>query len=255
MRRLGKQMQVAPHRHDWAQVAICIAGATRITAGEGTYLVPSSRAVWIPPGVEHCVTAVESVELCTLYVHQGDGIVGPGVAGPDRDAWRQCRVVEVSPLLRELALQLDACAGDGEPPDAAAGERERRLADLSLDELRRAAPLRLGLTLPHDKRLRALCEAVLADPHRHATLEAWAGEVGASPRTLARLFREQLDTSFAPWREQALLARALTLAAQGRPIGLIAAELGYASASAFSAMVRRAVGQPPRQFFADAAGR
>ncbi|HRZ62863.1 MAG TPA: AraC family transcriptional regulator, partial [Rubrivivax sp.] len=37
---------------------------------------------------------------------------------------------------------------------------------------------------------------------------------------------------------------------QGRPMGLIAADLGYASPSAFSAMVRRAVGQPPSRFFA-----
>jgi AraC-like DNA-binding protein len=35
-------------------------------------------------------------------------------------------------------------------------------------------------------------------------------------------------------------------------MGLIAAELGYASPSAFSAMVRRAVGQPPSRFFATA---
>jgi len=46
--------------------------------------------------------------------------------------------------------------------------------------------------------------------------------------------------------------RPVRLAAQGRPMGLIAAELGYASPSAFSAMVRRAVGQPPSRFFATA---
>jgi AraC-like DNA-binding protein len=49
-----------------------------------------------------------------------------------------------------------------------------------------------------------------------------------------------------------LLARALTLAAQGKPMGLIAAELGYASASAFTAMVRRSVGAPPGRFFGSA---
>jgi AraC-like DNA-binding protein len=42
----------------------------------------------------------------------------------------------------------------------------------------------------------------------------------------------------------------MTLAVQGRPMALIAAELGYASASAFTAMVRRSVGQPPARFFA-----
>ena len=48
------------------------------------------------------------------------------------------------------------------------------LGQLVLDELRRAAPVRLGIDLPQDKRLRALCEAVLAEPTRHATLDGWA---------------------------------------------------------------------------------
>ena len=74
-------------------------------------------------------------------------------------------------------------------------------------------------------------------------------EAGASPRTLSRLFREQLGTSFAQWRSQLLLAHALTLAARGRPMSHIASELGYASASAFTAMVTRTVGMPPSRFF------
>ena len=76
-------------------------------------------------------------------------------------------------------------------PGASAQARERRLGDLVLDELRRAAPLRLGIELPQDKRLRALCEAVLADPSRHATLDGWAEESAASTRTVARLFRQR----------------------------------------------------------------
>ena len=222
LRRLAPDTQIQPHSHAWAQVAISIAGVARITAGRHTYLVPGWRAVWIPPGVEHVVTALEAAELRTLYIHQEPDRPGPAVARRDCEPWRGCRVLEVSPLLRELVL----------------------------DELRRAAPLRLGIELPQDRRLRSLCEAVLQDPSRHATLEGWAHETAASPRTVARLFRQQLDTSFGPWRQQVLLAHALRLAAQGRPMGLIAAELGYSSPSAFSAMVRRAVGQPPSRFFA-----
>jgi len=62
-----------------------------------------------------------------------------------------------------------------------------------------------------------------------------------------------VDSSFGPWRQQVLLARALTLAARGLPMGVIASELGYASASAFTAMVRRSVGAPPGRFFGAAA--
>jgi AraC-like DNA-binding protein len=59
-----------------------------------------------------------------------------------------------------------------------------------------------------------------------------------------------LGTSFGRWRQQVLLAHALSLVARRMPMASIAAELGYASASAFSAMVRRSVGEPPSRFFA-----
>ncbi|RZL08571.1 MAG: AraC family transcriptional regulator, partial [Rubrivivax sp.] len=39
-----------------------------------------------------------------------------------------------------------------------------------------------------------------------------------------------------------------------QPMSHIAAELGYASASAFTAMVTRSVGMPPSKFFAPAEG-
>jgi AraC-like DNA-binding protein len=248
-RVMAPDSEIQPHHHPWAQVAIAVSGVAHITAESATYLVPAWRAIWIPPGVEHVVTVVEAAELRTLYIHQAAGDIGPGVSSTQHSAWSHCRVLEVTPLLRELVLQMGVHADDGPLPGAEALARERRLGELALDELRRAAPVRLGIPLPRDKRLRALCEAVIADPARHEHLAAWAAEAGASARTVARLFRAELATSFGPWRQQVLLGRALTLAAQGRPMGVIASELGYASASAFTAMVRRSVGLPPGRFF------
>jgi AraC-like DNA-binding protein len=206
--------------------------------------------VWLPPGVEHAVTVLEEADLRTLYLYQAQGQAGPGVKAADQAVWRGCRVLEVSELLRALVLELSTASDDQGEPDAAALARERLIGALVLDEIRRAPALAMGVPLPQDKRLRALCEAVLEQPGRHATLDQWAANVGASPRTLARLFRDELGTSFGAWRQQAQLARALALAARRTPIGLIAEELGYASPSAFSAMVRRAVGAPPSRFFA-----
>lgn len=248
-RLLSPDSEIQPHSHPWAQVAIAVSGVARITAGQGTYLVPAWRALWLPPDVEHVVGVVETAELRTLYLHQAPGQFGPGVAPDRQQPWRSCRVVEVSDLLRELVLQMDTGMDGVSNPTAAVLERERLLGALVQDELRRAAAIRLGIDLPADKRLRALCAAVIDDPTRHSSLQGWARDAGASPRTVARLFRSELATSFVQWRQQVLLARALTLAARGRPMNLIAAELGYASASAFSAMVRRSVGAPPSRFF------
>jgi AraC-like DNA-binding protein len=249
-RRLSAETQVVPHRHPWAQVALSTTGVVRLTVDRGSYIVPPSRALWIPPGVEHAVTAVEDCDLRTLYLYQPRGRCGPGVTRTDAAAWRQCRVLEVSELLRALVLEMSVLPdGAGAALGRSQLQRERRIGALVQDELRRARPLALGVDLPADKRLRALCEAMLDDPARHAGIDAWARDAGASARTVARLFRSELGTSFGQWRQQALLARAVTLAARGRPMSHIAAELGYASPSAFSAMVRRTVGAPPSRFF------
>lgn len=244
LRRLSADTRVDPHSHPWAQVAMSATGVIRLQAGRSTYLVPPTRALWIPPGVEHVVTVLEDAEIRTLYVHPSARFFGPGADTPFL-RWPACRVLEVSPLLRELVAHLDASPGAGRPD-----ERQASLAALVLDELRRAAPVRLGVELPDDKRLRQLCDAVLEAPTRWSTLAEWSREVGASPRTVARLFRSELGTSFVQWRQQVLLAHAVALAARRMPMASIAAELGYASASAFSAMVRRTLGAPPTHFFA-----
>ena len=189
LRWLAADTQVMPHSHPWAQVAISTTGVIRLTVNHGTYIVPPSRALWIPPGVEHAVTMVEDADL----------------------------------------------------------RREQHLSALVRGELARAAAVKLGVDLPQDKRLRHLCEAVLADPTRHDTLADWAQDTGASPRTVARLFRSELGSTFTQWRQQVILAKAVSLAAGRMPMGQIAAELGY-SPSAFSAMVRKSVGQPPGRF-------
>ena len=250
LQHLRTDTRVVPHHHPWAQLALSTTGVVRLTVEHGTYIVPPARALWIPPGVDHAVTVVEAAALITLYLHQPRGRCGPEVTRVDEGAWRQCRVLEVSELLRALVLEMNV-QPDG--PQCQLGgeelERERRLSALVLDELRRARPVRLGVDMPADKRLRALCESVLDDPGRWASLDDWSRQAGASPRTVARLFRRELGTSFVQWRQQVLLARALSLAARKMPISGIAAELGYASPSAFSAMVRRSVGAPPSRFF------
>ncbi|MFT3717457.1 AraC family transcriptional regulator [Pseudorhodoferax sp.] len=226
-----------PHRHPWAQLAYCATGTVRVRVlageqgpGETTYILPPSRAVWIAPGEMHCIDVLEAAEFRTLYLHAD--VTPPG--------WRGSRMIVVSPLLRELVQALDL---------APRPEREALLIRLVLDEIAHADPQKLAVPMPHaqhgDKRLRAVCEAVLRQPSARTTLAGWAADVGASERTIARLFRDQLGTSYQQWRQQAALAHALPLLARGASVAQAAAATGYASESAFSAMFKAAMGQPP----------
>jgi AraC-like DNA-binding protein len=156
--------------------------------------------------------------------------------GPD------CVVLNLTPLLRELIVSLSQV----DESDS----RESLLAALILDELARSETLPMRIAMPNDKRLKVLCETMIADPASTLTLEDWAQRVGASERTLARLFEQDLGMRFGQWRQQMRLAHAAPLIARGLPLSRVAAELGYASQSAFSAMFKKTFGQSPSVFFA-----
>lgn len=245
-RAMGHDTQFEPHDHPWGQLAYCASGLLQVTvaahapdeapAMETTTIVPPSRAVWIPPGARHAVSMLEASQLYTLYID-------PSVVEPD---WRRSRVLVVSPLLRELVLGMEL------PHHAGDEGRQRSISTLVLAEMAHAPTQPLGVPMPDpqrgDRRLRALCEAVLNAPAQHATLAEWAAQSGASERTLARLFRDELGTGFQRWRQQVVLAHALPMLARGAPVSQVAAASGYASDSAFSAMFRAALGQPPSRF-------
>lgn len=247
MRELRRDTQVVPHSHPWAQMAISMGGVIRLSLDHATYIVPPSRAIWVPAGVPHAVTMVETARLYTLYFLPANAGAGAQAGWMEQPAWQQCRVLQASELLRALVRELSTDS-DADPPLAPdALQREHHLSALVCDELRRAEVMRLGIVLPRDKRLQHLCRAVLEDPTRHASLEAWALDTGASLRTVARLFRSELGCTFTQWRQQVVLAHAVALAARQMPIAHIAAELGY-TPSAFSAMVRRSVGMTAAAF-------
>lgn len=239
-RQVDSDNQFEPHHHAWGQLAYCASGLLQVTVvaddGQGstetTTIVPPSRAVWIPPLARHAVTIVEAAQLLTLYI---DASAVPA-------HWTRSRMLVVSPLLRELVHALNR----SHPPSAEAG---LALRTLLFDEMEHAATQPLGVPMPSatggDRRLRNLCEAVMQAPAQHATLAAWATHGGASERTLARLFRDELGTSFQRWRQQVVLAHALPMLARGVSVGRVAEASGYASESAFSAMFKSAMGVPP----------
>ena len=236
-RDLELAARLPAHTHRWHQCLYASGGVVRVSTDVATWVVPPSRAIWIPAGILHAVDILESAQMRSLYVlPQASPLGADGT-----------RVLDVSPLLRDLIADLATDATEADP------HRERLVSDLILDELRIAPTLRVGVAMPTDKRLAALCNALIESPSSPRTLDEWAPLVGASARTLTRLFADELDTTFATWRQQMRLAHAAPLVARGWPMSRVAAELGYSSQSAFSAMFRRTFGKSPSAFFASAA--
>lgn len=222
-----------PHSHPWGQVTYALEGVLRITALNSSWVLPPMRAIWIPPQVEHEVTILEKTRLRPLCIF----------AARAPFAGRDCQVLEVSNLLRQLIISLEQLDPGQEPA------REALLAELILDELSRSSTRPIRVPLPSDKRLKTLCGNLIDKPGSPLTLEQWAQVVGASERTLARLFERELGLSFGQWRQQVRLAHAAPMIARGVPLSQVAQELGYASQSAFSAMFKKTFGCSPTSFF------
>ena len=221
------------HRHPWAQVTYALSGVMNVRALGSSWIVPPLRAIWIAADVEHEIEVLEKARLRAVFVLAERA----PFAGPE------CRMLAVSSLLRELIVGIAATE---------AGTRENLMAELILDEVKSAATRPIRVPLPRDKRLSSLCDALLADPGSALTLTDWAHRVGASERTLARLFERELGLTYGQWRQQARLAHAVPMIARGMPLALVAGELGYASQSAFSAMFKKTFGSSPSAFFAGA---
>jgi len=226
------------HGHVPAQVLYAASGLLRVETDAGLWVVPPHRAVWIPAGMLHQVRMTTAVEMRSLYVQ--DGL--PGLAGG-------CRVIAVSPLLRELIVAFAALAPDY-PPDGPIG----RLAAVILDQLRAPVSAPLHLPLPRDARLRRVAAGLFADPSDRRSLRDWAGTVGASARTLARLFEAETGMGFAAWRQQLRLHEALARLTAGEAVTSVAFAVGYDSPSAFIAMFRKALGASPQRYLGDRGG-
>ena len=227
------------HRHTRAQLVYASSGVMTITTPDGSWVVPPNRALWIPAGVDHHIVMAGPVAMRTLYLE------ARYVEAMAAELPRTCRVVAVSGLLRELilrAVELPMLYDESGP----AG----RIAALIFDELRLLPTLPLHLPSPRDARLLRLCRALRDRPADRRTLDGWGKVVGASARTLARLFMAETGMSFAAWRAQVRLLAALARLAGGEKVTAVALELGYDSPSAFIAMFSRQLGVTPSRYFA-----
>lgn len=221
---------VAPHAHARDQVLYATRGVMRVATSSEAWIVPPDRALYVPAGLEHGVAIRGGVEMRTLFIQ-------PGAASglPVRPA-----VLEISSLLRALILALL-----DEPVFYDEAGRGGLLAGLILDELGRAQQLQLVIPMPRDERLKRLCKALLDDPARAETLDEWAVEAGASPRTLSRLFSSEVGLSFTQWRQRVRFHNAMEAIVRGDPVGQVARANGYESASAFTAAFRKTMGVTP----------
>jgi len=224
---------IRPHSHDAeTQVLVPLSGVVRVDTDAALWIVPPGKAIVIPAGTSHAVSAPGSATLCVLRLH-------PSAWSPAQAAVRAIAVSRLMLALVEAAAALSMPVLP-ETPDA-------RLIAVLLDQLHAAPADGFHVRRPRDARLRRIVEALTEDPGNPSTLAAWGRATGASERTLARLFDAEIGMGFRDCRRTIQMHSAVARLSEGHSLADIAADLGYESLSAFIHAFRSVIGETPGQ--------
>lgn len=222
------------HEHDYHQLIYAIDGPTQIDSVRGRHVLPAGRAAWIPAGATHR-TLVSEAQGASLYF------------SPDIVAHTDSRVriLTASPLMREMILHATRWPLGASETDPLAASFLRTLALLCGEWLESELPLFLPGSR-HPSILRAMDYAT-AD----LALASLAGAVSAaamSERSFRRAFERETGMGWQAWLGQARILMAMSLLTQGRRVTDVAADVGYASLSAFAQAFGKLAGEPPALF-------
>lgn len=228
----------AEQSHARGHLVYAASGVLAVHTERGTSIVPANRVAWTPAGFTHFHHAHGSTDMRIVFL-------APSLARlvPDHPA-----VFLASDLAREVLLALTGPRNyDDHVPGYSRTARSRLLRVL-VEELREAPEQPLHLPEPRDDRLQAIARMLHETPADNATLAELGKTIGASTRTLSRLFHNELGMTFYEWRTQLRVHHALVLLAEGHDTTHTASACGWANASGFIAAFTNIIGTTPGRY-------
>ncbi len=223
------------HAHEMHQLAWVRDGVLMVSIADRHWMLPPSLALWIPAGVPHISTAIRTATTM-------QGIYLPAALLQE---WKAATVVGVGGLLRELIDYL--CRDDITASARASAEA------LVPELLEPVQTFTIDVPMPRDERAIRIAKALSDDPGDARDLAAWGRSVGASSRTLSRIFAAETGLGFGQWRSRLRLRASLAHLAEGESVSSVAAQVGFNSASAFIAAFNQLMGTTPGAYFAHVA--
>ncbi|MEV6929341.1 helix-turn-helix transcriptional regulator [Dactylosporangium sp. NPDC051485] len=228
---LGHDQRTPVHTHPLGHLVYPATGLLSLVTETGAWIAPPNRVVWIPAGFEHQHRAHGSTDMHIVFLS-----AAMAAQLPDAPA-----VLVMTPLAREATLALTR-------DEARSASSLTRLRWVIIDDVVSAPEQPLHLPEPRDDRLLAIAALVERDLSSPVTLDQLGREVGASERTLSRLFYRETGMGFRQWRTQLRIHRALIMLTEGTPVTGVAAACGWANPSAFIDAFTALVGQSPGRY-------
>ncbi|MEZ8832362.1 helix-turn-helix transcriptional regulator [Vibrio cyclitrophicus] len=221
------------HQHTWHQVIFPIKGLLQTKTDHYQHLVPHTSALFVPASIPHESIALSHTTFVGIYINPDFGTTYDP----------QVRTITLTPFLNELLQELRRQC-EGHKSD----EEVSRLLAVLHDQIMKGYVQTFQLLLPEDRRLKLIFEALTDIPALDWSLSEWGKKVGASERTLSRLFSKEFNTSFQLWRQQIRLIYSLSLLDEELSIQNIADKVGYQNDSSYIKAFKAYFDVTPQQF-------
>lgn len=232
-RSMQAESGIVPHAHPRGQLLWASKGVLRVTSDHAVWVVPSTHAVWIPGGLLHQVSSETAAQTRNIYIDPSFSV---------RQNEQAVIMLKMSPLMREIVLKLT------EDAENLAKDRIQRLGLVALDELDALEPLQLFISSGEDPRLKKLISHIVNHAAQNESLESLSRRVGASVRTIERLFKAETGLTYRQWRSRFRLMNALEHIINGANTTTVAHQLGYLSVSSFTAAFKALFGCTPQEY-------
>lgn len=223
----------ALHQHTWHQIIFPIKGLLQTQTEHYQHLVPHTSALFVPAGVQHESIALSNTIFVGIYLNPEFGATYEP----------QVRTIALTPFLNELLQEIRRqCEGE------TSHEEVLHLLAVLHDQILKSNVQTFKLLLPQDRRLKLIFEQLTDEPALSCSLKEWGEKIGASERTLSRLFAKEFNTSFQLWRQQIRLIYSLSLLDEELSIQSIADQVGYQNDSSYIKAFKAYFDVTPQQF-------
>lgn len=228
--------RVPEHAHTSDQLIYATRGVMEVMVKQSFWLIPPQFALWIPADTRHKIRMLSAVYMRTLYLRPGIATKMP----------RQCIVIRVAPLLRELIVETVRLRQLRSRVALHAA-----LKTFLVAHLHSAMSVPIRLIVPEERRAAAVATASMADHGNIRSFKALCEDAGASPRTIQRIFLHQVGSNFETWRRQARLMKAIELLVGGCSVKETSSRVGYQHTGAFVTLFRSTLGKTPKAWISN----
>jgi len=215
----------------------CAQGSIRIEVDNLAWVLPPSRALWIPANTKITVDIKQRVQCCSLLFDTAS------FASP----FEQCQVLTLPTLLKDMILHSKIWGPDRSVADELA--QHFFAAIVQMCGQLKEQPFALWVPRGQSERVRKALDYTQQHLSEPVTLVQIAAQVGSTERSLSRLFMRETNMRWSHIQRQMRMIKAIELLSNSQDKVLtVSLSVGYQSLSSFNRAFKEFTGFTPKVF-------